>query len=159
LSRQTSPPGKSFNERWPDDVATANYLARPWVPIALGGCAGIAGLPLVAAAFLLWSWTNLLTVVAAFGLLTFLASRTRGSLRVWILRLWRLTGWLLLAGLVGYIALVLAGALCGTAICGAGTGATPERVGPSVVVFVVILVGSVFAAVAVDRAARRLPMR
>ena len=159
MSRQTAPPGKTFNERWPDDVASANYLAGPWVPYALGGLAGIVGIPIVIGAGLLASWLFVLGLVTVVGVLTALVARPGRTPGTVVLRLWRFTTWVLLAGLIGIVALFATGVLCDTAACLEGTRSTPERIVPAVVVFALTVAGSVAAAVGVERAARRLAVR
>ena len=159
MSGQTSPPGKTFNERWPDDVATANYLAGPWVPVALGGLAGIIGAPLLLGAWLGSSWLPWIVFGSALVVLTLLVPRARGGMRMWMLRGWRLAAWTLLAGLLGIVGLLLTGRLCVSEACIGGAGLTPDRLVPGIVVFAVSVLGSTLAAIAVDRAARRFPVR
>jgi hypothetical protein len=159
MSGQTSPPGRTFEERWPDDVAQANYLATPWVPIALGGLAGLFALPIVIA-----GWATALSIGTVLGLalvftlLTLVTARTSGALQTWLLRLWRLVAWIGLATVVGLGSIVLTSVACDETSCSIGRQ-IGERPIPSVLVFALTVAGSVLAAVAVDRTSRRLTVR
>jgi hypothetical protein len=159
MSGQTSPPGKTFKERWPDDVATADYLAGPLVPTALGGLAGLIGAPAFLAALVFSSWVSIIAYVATLALLTGVLWPSRGAIQRWAGRLWRFVAWVGLAALAGLVMGIFATILCEGSSCFAQDRNVASRVVPVIVVFATSVAGSTLAAVAADRAARRLTVR
>lgn len=154
------PPGRTFRERWPHDAAAADYLAAPWVPLALGGLGGLLAAPYVAASVM----TN---PVAAVGLIAAAAASTlalrRGLGGRLAGRAWRTLAWFVLIGLVGiplaWIVGEVGGALCPAAGCGGLRSRDAGSALTMVVATGLSLVASVVLAVLVDRAGRRLAPR
>ena len=160
MSGQSSPPGSTFEERWPHDAAEVGYMAGSWIPIVLGGLAGLFGVPLVAARLLTtWSFVAVLVLAAIAVLFTFAVLRSRGTFQVGLARAWRVVVWFGVTAVSGLVLLIVAGALCGAATCTDVARFDMARLMPSMVVFALSVAGSAWLAVAVDRAARRLAAR
>jgi hypothetical protein len=159
MSRETAPPGDTFEERWPHDAAEAEWLAGPWIPVVLGGFAGILGAPMIALAILAAKWPNVLLVVLALvGLLTVGLLRTRGRTQRRIGRLWRCFVWLVGAALFGILLSYLSLWLCVGDIC-SPMGVDLQRPVISALVFGLSVAGSIGLAVVVDRWGRALSAR
>jgi hypothetical protein len=159
MSGQTSPPGKTFEERWPDDVAEANYLAGPWIPIALGSLAGLFGVPVLLGGLLRGQTLPFLVVViGVLALTSFAVTRTGGKARRRILALWKVAAWVLVAAVAGILIGWLSVALCDAA-CAAPIQRDGARVLPSAIVFFAMVGSSIGLAMAVARISRRLPRR
>ena len=154
---ETAPPGETFNERWPDDTANADYLAAPWIPVAFGGLGGLLGLPIV-----LWATarTNPVPFLVVVGgtliVMTLLATRLGRKGRRRALSVWKVAGWALVAAIGGLLVAVLSDLVCDRA-CEVAT--LPDRVIPSVITVAASILISIGAAIGVDRAARRVPTR
>jgi hypothetical protein len=157
MSRETKPPGRTFEERWPHDAAEADYLAGPWVPIALGGLAGLFGLPLVLGAILVTAPLPYLGIVGgALALSTYavLGWTGRGQRRV--ARLWRLSAWLLMAAVAGLLLAILVDALCSDVACREASPLEGPRAIATVITTIAVIGTSVGLAVFVDTAVRRI---
>ncbi|HYH91844.1 MAG TPA: hypothetical protein VD763_01700 [Candidatus Saccharimonadales bacterium] len=158
MSGQTSPPGKTFEERWPDDVAEANFLAGPWIPVALGGLAGLFGVPVLLSGLLRGQTVPfLIIVIGALALASYAVPRTGGKARRRLLSLWKVAAWVLLASGAGILIGWISVAVCDAA-CAAGTSTT-DRTIPTGIVFITTVAASVGLAMAVDRMGHRLPRR
>jgi len=159
MAPETAPPGKTFEERWPDDASSADYLAGPWIPVALGGLAGLLGLPI-----LLWAAarTNPVPFLVVVGgtilVMTVLAMRLGRKGRRRALSVWKIAGWALVAAVGGLVVTVLSDAICDVA-CQATAVGQGISVLPSVLIMAASIIVSVGVAVGVDRAARRVPTR
>jgi hypothetical protein len=159
VSPETAPPGDTFEERWPHDAAEAEWLAGPWIPIVLGGLAGIVGGPMIALAILAADWPIVLLVVLALvGLLTMGLLRTRGRTQRRIGRLWRFFVWLVGAALVGIVLSYFSLSLCVGDICHP-FGFNLQRPVIGAIVFGLSVFGSIGLAILVDRAGKTLSTR
>ena len=156
MTRETAPPGKTFEERWPDDAAEREWLAGPWVPVILGGFGGLIGLPMLLASLVVAGGLPAVIVVAVtLGLATLLLIRTGGGMQRAVGRLWRLVAWLALAAALGLLLGLVTAALCDATCAPAGWRDYDSPV-VMVVVFGGSVLGSIAIAIGVDRAARRL---
>ena len=159
MSRETAPPGDTFEERWPHDAAEAEWLAGSWIPVVLGGLAGILGAPMIALAILAANWPIVLLVVLALvGLLTVGLLRTHGRTQRRLGRLWRFFVWLVGAALLGVVLSYLSLSLCVGDICHP-FGVDLQRPVISAIVFGLSVAGSIGLAILVDRQGRVLAAR
>src|SRR5688572_32240514 len=103
MSRYTPPPGDTFDERWPDEAAESRWLAGPWLPIILGGFAGLFGAPLLLLSlFGAWSPVSWIVGAAVLGLLTFGVLRTSDTPARLLGRLWRIAAFVALSLALGF---------------------------------------------------------
>lgn len=156
MSRYTPPPGDTFEERWPDEAAEREWLAGPWIPIVVGGVAGLFGVPLMLAALVRGQTVGTLAVLfVVLGLATLGMAWTGGGLRRWSGRVWRLVAWSILAAGLGFLLGIAADGLCQD-LCEPGRSSMADRPVATVVVFGGSVLGSIAIAIGVVRAARRL---
>jgi hypothetical protein len=157
MTRETAPPGETFEERWPDDAAEIAWMAAPWIPVVLGATAGVLGVPIVLSA-LAAAWAPLSIVILAvlFGGATLGLVRARGALQRWSGRAWRVVTWVILAVGLGILIGVLTTLVCAGEDCSMSVRVDPERPIATIVVFGSSFLGSIGLAIVVDRAARRL---
>ena len=153
---ETRPPGDTFEQRWPDEVAETQWLAGPWIPIVFGGLAGFFGLPMILAAVVLGWWPSLAVMAGLLGLATLGLTRTHGGPQRWSGRLWRVMAWSLLAAVLGIALGALSSLLCAGEVCPPGRSILVNKPVASLVVFGLTIAGSMGIAVVVDRTARRL---
>ncbi len=156
----TRPPGKTFEERWPDEVAETAGLAGPWIPLVLGGAAGLIGLPILLATAvdgsLPWSAIVLVGLIA---LATAGYLSTRGSQQRLVGRLWRIVTWAGLVTLLGYLVAMAGLGICGATGCRPGFGLDPSRPLAGALAFTASILGSMAIAWFVDRTGQRLVAR
>ena len=151
----TAPPGETFEERWPDEAAERQWLAGPWVPVVLGGFAGLVGVPLMLAALVRGQTVGTLAILfILLGIATLGMVRGRGGVSKLSGRVWRLIAWSILAAGLGFLLGVVTDGLCQA--CEPGPFLAMDRPVASVVVFGGSVLGSIAIAIGVDRAARRL---
>lgn len=156
----TRPPGKTFAERWPDEVAETSWLAGPWIPLVLGGAGGLIGLPVLLATAVdrALPWSAII-VVGLIALATAGLVGTRGRAQRLVGRSWRIVTWVGLVTLLG-CGIALAGlAICGPTGCGPGFGLDPTRPLAGALSFGASILGSMAIAWWVDRTGRRLVAR
>ena len=159
MTRETAPPGKTFEERWPDDAADQAWLAGPWIPIVLGGLAGIIGGPMIALAILSANWPIVLLVVLALvALLTVGMLRTGGRTQRRIGRSWRFFVWLVGVAVLGLGLSYLSLFLCEGDIC-SPFGVNLQRPVIGAIVFGLSVAGSIGLAILVDRQGAALAAR
>ena len=160
MSRETAPPGDTFEERWPDDAADREWLAGPWIPVVLGGLAGIIGAPMIALAVLAANWpVNTLVVLVLTGLLTVGVLRTEGRTQRRIGRLWRFFAWLIAVAILGIGLSYLTLALCDGDACAQLFRVGAQRWIVGAIVFGLGVFGSIGLAIVVDRMGTGLSMR
>ena len=157
MGKVTAPEGRTFEERWPHDASDAEWLARPWVPVVLGGLGGMAGLPLFLAAGLLAPPVTLIVVLAVITLALTLLLRLHPRSNA-LRRLWRVATWTWVATAIGVVVGIATGTLCGGV---AAEAACLERRAsvPALVVFALLVGASTAAAAGIDRLGRRLEHR
>jgi hypothetical protein len=159
MSGQTSPPGDSFAERWPDDAAEREYLAGPWIPVVLGGAGGLFGVPLILAGLTTSLLIPMVLVLGATLLATTLLVRRSawaGGRGQMARRVWKIAAWLALMTVLGVVVVWLV-----DAVCPASGACITERLGlernvAQLVTVVGLVGGSILGAIEVDRIARRL---
>ena len=157
MSGQTSPPGDTFEERWPDDVAEANWLAAPWTPIVLGGLAGLFGAPVLLVSLALrWFPMSVIVWLGLLVLLTLAVRASSGRSQRGLGRLWRLVAWLGAVAVLGYLIGLATIVLCGGASCSPTFPMDDGQPVAAVVVFALSVGGSIVAAMGVVRLGRRL---
>ena len=160
MSRYTAPPGDTFEERWPDEAAETRWLAAPWLPIILGGFAGLFGAPLfLLSLFGTWSPVSWIVGAAVFGLLTLGVLRMSGRPARIVGRLWRLAAFVALSLVLGFAMWLVGTALCETATCSLTVGPDAGRFAVSAMLFAAAVLGSILIALWVDRAGRALAAR
>ncbi|HEX6868297.1 MAG TPA: hypothetical protein VF119_05800 [Candidatus Limnocylindrales bacterium] len=157
MARETAPPGTTFKERWPLDASERDYLAAPFVPIVLGGLAGLFAVPaLLAQAFL--AATVPVTIVVALGvILTTLAiAHATAKPARWIVRIWKLATWIAAAIALGLVVTAVGAALCDGSACATASRYAIDRAIPMAVTFALSLGGAFAITFAVERGARAL---
>lgn len=161
MSEYTPPPGRTFKERWPDEVAETAWLAGPWIPLVVGGLAGMLTLPVTLAMVLdPWFPWSLIVLLGLVAVATAGVLRTRGRPQRLVGRIWRVLTWAVLATVLGYAIAFVGMAICEPGICRVGTG--PSR--SSLLVagtagFAASILGSMAIAWWVDRTGKRLVAR
>lgn len=160
MAPDTSPPGKSFAERWPHDASEREYLAAPWLPIVLGGMAGLFAVPaLLAQLFITVPVPVLVLIFANVALTTLAIGRAEGRPSRWLVRLWKVWVWVAAAIVLGLAVSFIGVALCdGTACAGEGRTSTGRAIAMAVT-FAASIGGALAITLLVERAARRLVAR
>lgn len=157
MTRETAPPGKTFKERWPHDASEREYLAAPFVPVVLGGLAGLFAVPaLLAQLFLAMPLPVAGVVGIALGVTTVAIARATARPARWVVRVWKLAAWIGAAIALGLLVTAVGSALCdGSACAGVGRYATVRAI-PMAVTFALSLGGAFAITFAVERGARAL---
>ena len=161
MSGYTAPPGDTFEERWPDEAAERSWLAAPWLPIVLGGFAGLLGAPAVPAGAVRgvvadrpgssgpWS-----SACSTLGLL-----RTSGRPSRILGRLWRITAFVALSLGLGFAMWLVSLVVCDQGRCAVSLSFDPARFAVSAMMFAAAVLGSILIAMWVDRAGKALAAR
>lgn len=151
------PRGKTFKERWPQEVEETRFLAATTTAPVAGGLLGLFGVPLivwgqVASAPILFA-----ILLGIFGLITLAIPRVPAGVRRWLTLAWKVTGWTIAAGVVGLVVESIAGAMCDDR-CRLALG--PGKGAPGMLLTYILLVaGSIGAAILVDRYGNELRRR
>jgi hypothetical protein len=155
----TSPPGRTFRERWPHDAATADWLARPFVPIVLGGVAGLLAAPVWLFSVTLSQPVVTIVVLAIAVITSILLDRSAGRPRAIVARGWRVSIWWLLMVALGWLLSLVGVAVCTGDLCTDTGTSDASWVGAALPIFVLTVAGSTLGAVAIDRLGMRLARR
>ena len=160
MTRETAPPGKTFKERWPRDASEREYLAAPFVPIVLGGLAGLLAVPALLAQLFLAATVPVAIVVAlAIAGSTLVIARGTARPGRWIVRIWKLGAWIAAAIALGLVVTAVGAVLCEGSSCAAGGRYAVERAIPMAVTFALSVGGALAITIAVERGARTLVAR
>lgn len=155
MSPRFRPPGKTFKERWPQEVEETRYFASTSYAVVVGGVLGVLLVPLA-----MWeaaSAAPLAVVGIVLGLLgvtaTLLGANTPG--RRWLALIWKSGAWLLGAAVLGLTVESIAMAFCGD-LC--GSAAAVRRPSP-ILTYLPLVAGSIGIAYLADRAGNALRRR
>ena len=160
MSGYTAPPGDTFEERWPDEAAERNWLSGPWLPIVLGGFAGLFGAPLyLLALFGTWSPVSWVIGAMVLGLLTLGVLRTSGRPSRILGRLWRIAAFVALSLGLGLVMWLVNLVVCDQGRCGGSFSLDQTRFAVSAMMFAAAVLGSILIAMWVDRAGKHLAAR
>lgn len=155
MKQRFRPPGKTFNERWPQEAEETRYFASTSYAVAVGGVLGVLLVPLA-----VWQAVSASPLAAGgvvLGLLGVTAT-LRGVAtpgRRWLALIWKGGAWLLGAALLGLAVESIAVALCAN---GCGTAASVRRASP-LLTYLPLVAGSVVIAYLADRAGNALRRR
>jgi len=149
MAPETAPPGETFKERWPDEVADSNYLAGPWVMFVLAGLLGLFAIPLLIGRALLAAPLLFVAIFVLFVLVTGALGRATGKRRSRLARLWKAGAWFFAAAALG-LAIDLAAPVICDAACQAAVRENPTGPMPSTVTYLLLIVGTVVITILVD---------
>ena len=144
------PPGKTFNERWPDEVADSNYLAGPWFLFILAGLLGFLGVPLILGRGVLIAPLLFVGIFALFMVVTIALNRATGRRRRLLARAWKVGAWIFAAAALGLAIDLVSRSLCDDA-CRAAALEDPMRSPPALLTYLMLIGGTAVITILVDR--------
>ncbi len=150
MAPETAPPGKTFEERWPDDAAESKYLAGPWFLFVLAGLLGVLAVPLLIARAIVAAPLLFVAIGVLFILVTVALARASGKRRSRLTRLWKVAAWFLAAAGLGIAIDLLGPVLCDEA-CGAAALENPTASTPALATYLMLIAGTAVITILVDR--------
>jgi len=143
------PPGTTFKERWPDEIADSNYLAGPFALFGVGGVLGLFGVPLLLGRGMLAAPLVFIGIFALFIVVTIALQRATGRPRGHLARAWKIGAWIFAAAALGLAIDLVSAGLCDAA-CRTAAQANPMGSPPALLTYLMLLVGTVAITILVD---------
>jgi hypothetical protein len=154
---KVSPPGKTLKERWPHEAEDRRYFAATSYAVVVGGLLGVLTVPLII-------WQELTAAppqafTLAVGLMLALGIAipyVPEPARRWLTLVWKVGAWAAGAALVAALVETTVAALCDEACQAIPAGMQRP---PVLIAYVVLVAGSIVAAIFADRTGNDLRRR
>lgn len=143
------PPGKTLKERWPQDAEETRYFAATSYAVVLGGILGALTIPFTIQAALSAVPAVAGIMIAALVAIMIAISRATATGARWLALTWKVGVWVLGAAALGLLVESAALAMCDEAC--RGSLAEAKRTMPLLLMYAVLVVGSVGIAILADR--------
>ena len=151
------PPGRTLNERWPQEAEERRYFAATTYAVVVGGILGVLTVPFTVTALLSEAPLVAAVLIAALLAIAVTISRVDATRARWLALAWKIGAWVVGAAALGLVVEAVGLAMCNET-CLRSLAAARGTV-PLILMYAVLVAGSAGIAILADQSGNALRRR